>query len=124
MNWEEIRRKVLEGKPVVLIDDRREFEADLVYPAEIASPEVVNFMLSMKDLLCLTMDMDDALRRGGFFQLPSKEGETNFLVPVDYKETFTGITAKERALTAKKIAEGLGVDAFRYPGHLHLLGGG
>lgn len=122
MNWGEIRKKVLEGKPIVLIDDRREFEADLIYPAEIASPEVVNFMLSMKGLLCLTMDMDEALKRG-FFPLPSKEGETNFLVPVDYKETFTGITAEERALTARKIAEGLGVEAFRYPGHLHLLGG-
>lgn len=122
MNWVEIRRKVLEGNPIVLIDDRREFEADLIYPAEIASPEVVNFMLSMKGLLCLTMDMDEALKRG-FFPLPSKEGETNFLVPVDYKETFTGITAEERALTARKIAEGLGVEAFRYPGHLYLLGG-
>jgi 3,4-dihydroxy 2-butanone 4-phosphate synthase/GTP cyclohydrolase II len=122
MNWDSIKNAVLEGKPVVLIDDRREFEADLIYPAEMASPEVVNFMLSMKGLLCLTMDMDDALK-AGFFPLPSKEGETNFLVPVDYKETFTGITAEERALTARKVAEGLGVEAFRYPGHLHLLGG-
>ncbi|ASJ00793.1 bifunctional 3,4-dihydroxy-2-butanone-4-phosphate synthase/GTP cyclohydrolase II [Thermococcus gorgonarius] len=122
MNWDSIKEKVLEGKPVVLIDDRREFEADLVYPAEIASPEVVNFMLSMKGLLCLTMDMDEALRRG-FFPLPSKEGETNFLVPVDYRENFTGITAEERALTARKLAEGLSVEHFRYPGHLHLLGG-
>ncbi|CAD5244392.1 bifunctional 3,4-dihydroxy-2-butanone-4-phosphate synthase/GTP cyclohydrolase II [Thermococcus camini] len=122
MNWKEIRKAVLDGKPIVLIDDRREFEADLVYPAEIASSEVVNFMLSAKGLLCLTMDMDEALKRG-FFSLPIKEGETNFLIPVDYRETFTGITAEERALTARKIAEGLGVEAFRYPGHLHLLGG-
>jgi len=122
MNLEEIRRAILGGKPVVLIDDRREFEADLIYPAEIASAEVVNFMLSAKGLLCLTMDMDEALRKG-FFRLPSKEGETNFLIPVDYKETFTGITAEERALTARKLAEGLGIGHFRYPGHLHLLGG-
>ncbi|KUH34336.1 3,4-dihydroxy-2-butanone 4-phosphate synthase [Thermococcus celericrescens] len=122
MNWDSIREKVLEGKPVVLIDDRREFEADLVYPAEIASPEVVNFMLSMKGLLCFTMDMEVALSRG-FFPLPSKEGETNFLIPVDYMENFTGITAEERALTAKKLAEALSVEHFRYPGHLHLLGG-
>lgn len=122
MNLGELRKAVLDGKPVVLIDDRREFEADLIYPAEIASAEVVNFMLSAKGLLCLTMDMDEALKRG-FFRLPSKEGETNFLIPVDYKETFTGVTAEERALTARKLAGGLGVEAFRYPGHLHLLGG-
>ncbi len=122
MNLEELKRAILDGKPVVLIDDRREFEADLIYPAEIASAEVVNFMLSAKGLLCLTMDMDEALKRG-FFRLPSKEGETNFLIPVDYKGTFTGITAEERALTAKKLAEGLSVEHFRYPGHLHLLGG-
>lgn len=53
MNWDRVRGLVLEGKPVVLIDNRREFEADLIYPAEIASPEIVNFMLSMKGLLCL-----------------------------------------------------------------------
>jgi len=122
MNLEEIRRAVLDGKPVVLVDDRREFEADLVFPAELASAEVVSFMLSARGLLCITMDMDEALRKG-FSRLPSKEGETNFLVPVDYRRTFTGITAEERALTAKKLAEGLGVEAFRYPGHLHLLGG-
>lgn len=122
MNFEELRGAILEGKPVVLIDDRREFEADLIYPAEIASAEVVNFMLSAKGLLCLTMDMDEALKRG-FFRLPSKEGETNFLIPVDYKETFTGVTAEERALTARKLAGGLGIKHFRYPGHLHLLGG-
>lgn len=122
MNLGELRKAVLDGKPVVLIDDRREFEADLIYPAEIASAEVVNFMLSAKGLLCLTMDMEEALKKG-FFRLPSKEGETNFLVPVDYRETFTGITAEERALTAKKLAEGLSVEHFRYPGHLHLLGG-
>jgi len=122
MNLEEIRKAVLDGKPIVLIDDRREFEADLVYPAEIASPEVVNFMLSAKGLLCLAMDIDEALRRG-FFPLPGKGSETNFLIPVDYKKTFTGITAEERALTARKIAEGLSVEHFRYPGHLPLLGG-
>jgi len=122
MNWNSIREKVLERKPIVLIDDRREFEADLVYPAEIASSEVVNFMLSVKGLLCLTMEVDEALKKG-FFPLPSKEGETNFLIPVDYRENFTGITAEERALTARKLAEGLSVEHFRYPGHLHLLGG-
>ncbi|WP_148882312.1 bifunctional 3,4-dihydroxy-2-butanone-4-phosphate synthase/GTP cyclohydrolase II [Thermococcus aciditolerans] len=122
MNWEEIRKAVLDGKPIVLIDDGREFEADLVFPAETASSEVVSFMLSTKGLLCLTMDMEQALERG-FFPLPSKEGETNFLIPVDYRETFTGITAEERALTARKIAEGLGIEAFRYPGHLQILGG-
>ncbi len=122
VKMESIRDAVLEGKPVVLIDDRREFEADLVYPAGIASPGVVNFMLSMKGLLCLTMDMDEALKRG-FFPMPSKGGETNFLIPIDYRENFTGITAEERALTAKKLAEGLSIKHFRYPGHLHLLGG-
>ncbi|NJE46592.1 bifunctional 3,4-dihydroxy-2-butanone-4-phosphate synthase/GTP cyclohydrolase II [Thermococcus sp. GR7] len=121
-DWESIRRAIIDGKPAVLVDNRREFEADLVYPAELANSEVVNFMLSMKGLLCLTIDLEQALKRG-FFPLPSKGGETNFLIPVDYEETFTGITAEERALTARKIAEGLEVEHFRYPGHLHLLGG-
>nr|WP_084448906.1 bifunctional 3,4-dihydroxy-2-butanone-4-phosphate synthase/GTP cyclohydrolase II [Thermococcus chitonophagus] len=121
MNLDTIEESILKGKPVLLIEEDREGEADLVYPAELANKNVVNFMLSAKGLLCLAMDMDKALKRG-FFRLPSKGGETNFLIPVDYKDTKTGITAEERALTARKIAEGLSVESFRYPGHLPLLG--
>ncbi|MBO8175103.1 MAG: bifunctional 3,4-dihydroxy-2-butanone-4-phosphate synthase/GTP cyclohydrolase II [Thermococcus sp.] len=122
MDLEKLRKSILEGKPIVLIDEDREVEADLVYPAETITPQTLNFMLQAKGMLCLAMDEEEALRRG-FFKLPSKDNETNFLISVDYKETFTGISAEERALTAKKIAEGLSIEYFRYPGHLHLLGG-
>ncbi|NJE08943.1 bifunctional 3,4-dihydroxy-2-butanone-4-phosphate synthase/GTP cyclohydrolase II [Thermococcus sp. M39] len=122
MDLEKLRKSLLEGKPIVLIDEDREVEADLVYPAEIITPQTLNFMLQAKGMLCLAMDEEEALRRG-FFKLPSKDNETNFLISVDYKETFTGISAEDRALTAKKIAEGLSIEYFRYPGHLHLLGG-
>ncbi|AIF68572.1 3,4-dihydroxy-2-butanone 4-phosphate synthase [Palaeococcus pacificus DY20341] len=122
MDLEKLRKSILEGKPIVLIDEDREVEADLVYPAETITPQTLNFMLQAKGMLCLAMDEEEALRRG-FFKLPSKDNETNFLISVDYKETFTGISAEERALTAKKIAEGLSIEHFRYPGHLHLLGG-
>ncbi|AHF81363.1 bifunctional 3,4-dihydroxy-2-butanone-4-phosphate synthase/GTP cyclohydrolase II [Thermococcus paralvinellae] len=122
MDLEKLRKSLLEGKPIVLIDEDREVEADLVYPAEIITPQTLNFMLQAKGMLCLAMDEEEALRRG-FFKLPSKDNETNFLISVDYKETFTGISSEERALTAKKIAEGLSIEHFRYPGHLHLLGG-
>ncbi|AFN04509.1 bifunctional 3,4-dihydroxy-2-butanone-4-phosphate synthase/GTP cyclohydrolase II [Pyrococcus furiosus DSM 3638] len=122
MNIEEIRNSFLSGRPAVLIDEERENEADLVFPAEIATPKVVNFMLSAKGLLCLALDMEEGIKRG-FFKLPNNGGETNFLIPVDYKDVFTGITAEERALTARKVAEGLGIENFRYPGHLPLLGG-
>ncbi|ALV63931.1 3,4-dihydroxy-2-butanone 4-phosphate synthase / GTP cyclohydrolase II [Thermococcus sp. 2319x1] len=121
MDLEKLRKSLLEGKPIVLIDEDREIEADLVYPAEKITPQTLNFMLQAKGMLCLAMDEEEALRRG-FFKLPSKDNETNFLISVDYKETLTGISAEERALTAKKIAEGLSVGHFRYPGHLHLLG--
>ncbi|ASI98335.1 bifunctional 3,4-dihydroxy-2-butanone-4-phosphate synthase/GTP cyclohydrolase II [Thermococcus celer] len=122
MDLKGLRKSVLEGKPIVLIDEEREAEADLVYPAEIVTPGTLNLMLEAKGMLCLAMDEDEALRRG-FFRLPSKGSETNFLMSVDYGGTFTGISAEERALTAKKIAEELTIDHFRYPGHLHLLGG-
>jgi 3,4-dihydroxy 2-butanone 4-phosphate synthase/GTP cyclohydrolase II len=122
MDLEKLRKSLLEGKPIILIDEEREVEADLIYPAELANAEVINFMLQAKGMLCLAMDEEEALKRG-FFKLPSKNNETNFLISVDYKETFTGISAEERALTAKKIAEGLDIKHFRYPGHLHLLGG-
>ncbi|ASJ10347.1 GTP cyclohydrolase II [Thermococcus sp. P6] len=122
MNTEELRESVIRGKPVVLIDEDREVEADLVYPAEMITARTLNFMLLAKGMLCLAMDEGEALRRG-FFKIPSKGAETNFLISLDYRETRTGISAEERALTAKKIAEGLGIEHFRYPGHLHVLGG-
>ncbi|AEC51161.1 Riboflavin biosynthesis protein ribA (ribA) [Pyrococcus sp. NA2] len=122
MDANALRKAILNGRPIVLVDERREKEADLVYPAELATSEVVNFMLEAKGMLCLAMDEEEALKRG-FFRLPSKNSETNFLISVDYKDTKTGISADERALTARKIAEGLGIEHFRYPGHLHVLGG-
>ncbi len=86
MDLKGLRKSVLEGKPIVLIDEEREAEADLVYPAEIVTPGTLNLMLEAKGgMLCLAMDEDEALRRGGFFRLPSKGGsETNFLMSVDY----------------------------------------
>jgi len=121
---EKLRETFKRKLPIILVDDFREYEADFVYPAEIAEAEVINFMISRgKGLLCVAADEDDLLERG-FFRLPSnlKMGETNFFITVDWGNG-TGISAGERAETCRKISEGRPLKEFRYPGHVTLLGG-
>lgn len=122
MKVNEIRKAFFSGDPIVLIDDKREMEADLVFPSELVTPEVINKMLEAKGMLCLTMD-ERVLTKKGFFKLPSKQGETNFFIPVDQLNAGTGISAGDRAKTIKALASGEDVNAFKYPGHVHLLGG-
>lgn len=122
MEVNEIRKAFLSGNPIMLIDDKREMEADLVFPSELVTPGVVNKMLEAKGMLCVAMD-DQELIGKGFFKLPSKQGETNFFIPIDQLNAGTGISVRDRAKTIKALANGKDVNAFKYPGHVHLLGG-
>jgi 3,4-dihydroxy 2-butanone 4-phosphate synthase/GTP cyclohydrolase II len=122
MEVNEIRKDFLSGNPIMLIDDKRETEADLIFPSELVTPDVINKMLEAKGMLCVAMD-DRVLIKRGFFKLPSKQGETNFFIPVDLLDAGTGISVGDRAKTIKALANGEDVNAFKYPGHVHLLGG-
>ncbi|AKI96614.1 bifunctional 3,4-dihydroxy-2-butanone-4-phosphate synthase/GTP cyclohydrolase II [Kosmotoga pacifica] len=122
MDIAKIRKAFLEGKPVVLIDDKREMEADLIFPSELANASVINTMIDGKGMLCVAMD-EHTLFEKGFFKLPSRNSETNFFVPVDHFDAGTGISASDRAKTIRALAKGENINAFRYPGHVHLLGG-
>ena len=114
------------GKIILVADDEdRENEGDMICAAEFATTENVNFMAThAKCLICMPMS-EEICRRLQFPQMVTDNTdnhETAFTVSVDYVETTTGISAKERGLTARKCVEdGVKPQDFRRPGHMFPL---
>lgn len=97
------------GKMVVMVDDEnRENEGDLVYASTFSSPEKVNFMASKaKGLICVALSKKIA---GDLNLVPMVKNndssyETAFTVSVDAKSANTGISAAERDMTIKILAD-------------------
>jgi 3,4-dihydroxy 2-butanone 4-phosphate synthase/GTP cyclohydrolase II len=115
------------GRMVIVVDDdNRENEGDLVAAADSITPEQINFMVKYaRGLVCAPISHEIAAGLG--FSLMSKTGEdrqgTAFLVSVDVKDgTTTGISAAERALTIKHLASSNAkYDDFFKPGHVFPL---
>ncbi len=116
------------GKFVIVVDDeRRENEGDLVMAAEKVTPEAVNFMVThARGLLCMPMT-DERLEE---LDIPMLEAghainamPTAFTVSVDYKEgTTTGISAYDRAATVQALIDPKSApEDFSRPGHLFPL---
>ena len=92
------------GKPVVVVDDEdRENEGDIVFAAQMASPELVAFtMTHCRGLLCVPLEEDvlDHLQLGQMAPHNSERMQTAFTVSVDAREgVTTGISAADRAHT-------------------------
>lgn len=113
------------GKMIIIVDDEgRENEGDLVIPAEMATGENINFMIKYaKGLLCAPVEMDIAKRLylDPMVANNTDNHETAFTVSVDYKETTTGISAFERAETIRQLAKSKEPKDFRRPGHIFPL---
>ncbi len=115
-----------EGKLILVTDDPdRENEGDLICAAQFATQENVNFMATYaKGLICMPMsgEMCDRLGLNQMVQVNTDNHSTAFTVSIDHVDTTTGISAKERSLTALKCVED---DAkpqdFRRPGHMFPL---
>ena len=116
------------GKFLIVVDDEnRENEGDLVMPAELVSAESVNFMVThARGQLCMPMTAD-RLQELDIPLLPSRNTDsampTAFTMPVDYAiGTSTGISAEDRAATIRALID---PDArpqdFIQPGHLFPL---
>ncbi len=112
------------GKMVVVMDDEdRENEGDLICSAEHITPEIVNFMSSKgKGLICTPISEKRA-EELNFNMMVSDNSAllgTNFTVSVDYVHgTTTGISAADRAATIKAIADDKAKAAdFGRPGHV------
>src|SRR5258708_27277126 len=102
----EIVSEIRAGNIVVLVDDEdRENEGDLVFAAEFVTPEKINFLAKHgRGLICLSITETHALRLGlkpMVEQNRSRHG-TNFTVSIEAAEGIaSGISAHDRALTIK-----------------------
>jgi 3,4-dihydroxy 2-butanone 4-phosphate synthase/GTP cyclohydrolase II len=97
------------GKMVVLVDDEdRENEGDLVFAAEFVTPEKVNFLARHgRGLICMPITEAHALRLGLRPMVEQKRSRhgTNFTTSIEAAEGIaTGISAADRALTIKVAA--------------------
>jgi len=110
---------------LVTDDEDRENEGDLIMAAKFATPEAVNFMAKeARGLICMPADgsVMDKLQFGAMVANNTDNHETAFSVSIDYKDTTTGISAFERALTMQKCAEeNVQPGDFRRPGHVFPL---
>ncbi|BCD62500.1 3,4-dihydroxy 2-butanone 4-phosphate synthase / GTP cyclohydrolase II [Nitratiruptor sp. YY08-26] len=118
--------EIKKGNMVVMIDDEdRENEGDLVYAATFSTPEKVNFMASeARGLICVAIS-DDIAKRLDLTPMVARNDsahETAFTVSVDAKEATTGISAFERDMTIKLLASPLSTPQdFVRPGHIFPL---
>lgn len=108
---EEAVEDIRSGKLLIVVDDEdRENEGDFICAGELITPELVNFMAKHgRGLICVALpeerceELDLHLMVGNNTSLH----ETQFTVTVDLinKETTTGVSAKDRALTIKALAD-------------------
>lgn len=128
-NYESMEQAILNiknGKMVVVTDDPdRENEGDLICAAQFATQYVINFMASYaKGLICMPMskEMTKYLQLPQMVKKNTDNHTTAFTVSIDHVDTTTGISALERAITARKSAEdGVRAEDFRRPGHMFPL---
>jgi len=117
---------IKQGKMVVVVDDEnRENEGDLLMAAEMVTPESINFMASYgRGLICVPLTEERARQ----LELPlmvennTESMKTAFTVTVDHKTSTTGISAFERAKTIKELANSSSTSSdFVRPGHIFPL---
>lgn len=114
------------GKMIVVVDDEnRENEGDLVVLAEFATPQAINFMAKYaRGLICMPMQ-EKRLDELGLMQMVQKNTDSNgtgFTVSIDYKDTTTGISAFERSRTIlKAMSDEVTSEDFKKPGHIFPL---
>jgi 3,4-dihydroxy 2-butanone 4-phosphate synthase/GTP cyclohydrolase II len=115
------------GRMFILVDDDdRENEGDLVVPAQMATPDAINFMARHgRGLICLalTKDRADQLGLEPMTRTNRSRNETAFTVSIEAKEGIsTGISAADRARTVSVAIDAAnGPDAIVSPGHVFPL---
>ena len=123
----EIINEARNGRMFILVDDEsRENEGDLVIPAQMATPDAVNFMARHgRGLICLalTKERADTLGLEPMARTNRSRNETAFTVSIEAKEGITtGISAADRARTiAVAIDATYGSEAIVSPGHVFPL---
>lgn len=123
----EIVEDIKAGKMVILMDDEdRENEGDLIMAATLAKPEDINFMIThARGLVCLTLTSERCSQLN--LPLMCKDNKapysTNFTVSIDAaKNVTTGISTADRATTIRTaVSQGGGADDVVTPGHIFPL---
>jgi 3,4-dihydroxy 2-butanone 4-phosphate synthase/GTP cyclohydrolase II len=123
---EEALNELAAGRQVIVVDDEdRENEGDLIIAAEKATPAAVNFMMKEgRGLICVPLTAE----RGAALKLDPQVAEntsrhgTAFTVSVDAASTSTGVSAHDRTLTIRALADPAAKpqDLLR-PGHIFPL---
>ena len=127
-SMEEALEDLKAGKILIVVDDeKRENEGDLVMAAEMVTPDAVNFLVTHgRGLLCMPMK-EDRLGELGIKLIESEnaphEMPTAFTMSVDFKVgTTTGISADDRAATIQALIDPEArAEEFSRPGHLFPL---
>ncbi len=123
----EIIEEARAGRIFILVDDEdRENEGDLVVPAQFATPDAINFMIKhARGLVCLAMTKSrcEALGLPLMTQANGTRHETAFTISIEAKEgVSTGISAADRARTvAVAINPEMGREDIVSPGHVFPL---
>jgi len=123
----EVLEDLRQGKMIVLVDDEdRENEGDLVAAAELTTPETVNFMATHgRGMICLSLTEERCDQLGLYPQTPNNTARlgTAFTVTIDARDgVTTGISAADRARTIRLAADdnAKALD-FARPGHIFPL---
>ncbi len=99
---------IREGKIIIVVDaEDRENEGDFICAAEKITPDMANFMLKARGLLCVTLKPERAkqLELAPAIERNTALNRTAFTMSVDLRTGNTGISAAERAATARAIAD-------------------
>ncbi len=123
---EEALEDLKAGKLIIVTDDEdRENEGDLVGLSELVTPDMINFMAKEgRGLICVPIEKElaDHLELSPMVSNNNDPRGTAFTISIDHKDTTTGISAFERALTIEKMVEKDAKAAdFTRPGHIFPL---
>ena len=116
---------IRDGEVVIVVDaEERENEGDFICAAEKATPELVNFILSGRGQLCVSVLPETAKRLELIPVVAQNDAplKTAFLTPIDISAAKTGITAAERSETIQQMAlADCKAEDFVRPGHVYPL---
>ena len=123
---EEAIEEIRQGHMIVVVDDEdRENEGDIICAAETLTPEQINFMAThAKGLICTPIigERLEELKIGQMVLKNTDNHETAFTVSIDGIDTETGISAFERCQTIKLMLDkNAKPESFRRPGHVFPL---
>ncbi|MCG3715693.1 3,4-dihydroxy-2-butanone-4-phosphate synthase, partial [Aliarcobacter butzleri] len=123
---QEAIKEIQKGNMVIMLDDEdRENEGDLVYSAALSTPDMVNFMVThAKGLVCVSLPKEtaDRLELNPMVTSNTSSYETAFTVSVDAASAATGISAIERDDTIRILANPISrTNELVRPGHIFPL---